>query len=944
MEKIRIHKLAKDLNMSAKDLIERLNNVGFNVESHMTAVTEQEAQQMMRKLAQASRAAVAANESKQAEPPKATKESVPPQGKTGESQKKEESNQVQSAKEGTKKEEKAQDEARPPRSGEAGKTAQGRSEQKADTEQTVRRDREQGAGYKAQNKEFGKQGGQRDRSEGYNRNRSNDQSQSDRRQRDNRQSYDRSKTDGKSREGYSSQKPKEGYQSRQQGQQGGYSRDGRQGAPNQKRNDNDRKPFQKNYQDKAFGQRKDAAQGKDHDDKRAPKKDFKRETKTADPTHDELREQIKKEEKRKDLKIEEKKKTKDKKKVDNRFESGEVKFQRRDLTKKTQNKKKRDKTKNNMPETEVQVFDGSIEDGMFVIGETIVVGKLAEILKVQATDVIMKLMKLGIMASINQEIKFETAEKIASEYDILLMLQEDEAEEENFEIEIEEDKPEDLLPRAPIVTVMGHVDHGKTTLLDSIRSTGVALKEAGGITQHIGASEVVVNDHKIVFLDTPGHEAFTQMRARGAKVTDIAIIVVAADDGIMPQSVEAINHVKAAGVPMIIAINKIDKPAANIEKVRQELSGYNVLVESWGGDIIDVPVSAKSGEGIDKLLEMILLVAEVEELKANPNRKAIGSVIESNLDKGRGAVATVLVQNGTLKVGDAVIAGASYGKVRAMINSKGNRTGKAGPSTAVEILGLNEVPNAGDSFVAVENDKIAREIAEKRKEKIREDYMKATSKIHLEDLFSQMQEGSVKELNLIVKADVQGSIEALRGSLEKVSNEEVLVRVIHGGVGAITESDVMLASASNAIIIGFNVRPVAGALSLAEKEQVDIRGYSIIYNAIEEIETAMKGMLAPKFAEERLGSAQVRMVFKVPGAGFAAGSYVTDGKITRNAQVRLVRDGVIVYDGKIDSLRRFKDEVKEVAAGYECGISLEKYSDIKENDIIEAYEMKEIKR
>ena len=636
----------------------------------------------------------------------------------------------------------------------------------------------------------------------------------------------------------------------------------------------------------------------------------------------------------------------EKKKTDNRFESGEVKYQKRDLTKKVagKGKRRRDKTKDSsvVTEMEPQVLEGSIEDGMFVISETITVGKLAEILKVQPTDVIMKLMKMGIMASINQEIKFETAETIAQDYDIILM--EQEVEEESFELEIEEDDPADLEQRAPIVTVMGHVDHGKTTLLDSIRSTGVALKEAGGITQHIGASEVNVDGHKIVLLDTPGHEAFTEMRVRGAKVTDIAIIVVAADDGIMPQTIEAINHVKAAEVPMIIAINKIDKPAANIERVRQELANQNVLVESWGGEIMDVPVSAKSGEGMDKLIEMILLLAEVEELKANPNRKAVGSVIESKLDKGRGVVATVLVQNGTLKVGDAIVAGATYGRVRAMINAKGNRAGKVGPSTAVEILGLNEVPQAGEQFVAVESDKQAREIADLRKEKRREDYMKATSKIHLEDLFDQMKEGDVKELNLIVKADVQGSIEALKGSLEKISNEEVTVRVIHGGVGAITESDIMLASASNAIIIGFNVRPTPGAAVLSDREQVDVRTYSIIYQAIEEIETAMKGMLDPEFVEEQLGTAEVRMVFKVPGAGMAAGSYVTKGKITRNAKVRLIRDSVVIYDGKVDSLRRFKDEVKEVATGYECGISLDKYSDIKEGDIIEAYHMKEVKR
>lgn len=888
MKKIRIHELAKDLNLPAKELKDMLNNIGFNIESHMAAVTEEEAQQMMRKLAEHERNAQKIESKKELNTEKeqiTKKEEV--------NTKKE--NEVKISKEVKVENKEKQTEEK----NEKGK------EQKRENTFMKEKDRKQeekvqDRQYDKNKKEFKKFDDRRDRKDNreFNKDKNNkDKGNFDRNKKQNFNDKDKKKTD--------------------------------------KGNFVDKKGFSPK---KDFGTNKD----KDFEEKRIPKRDFKKDNK-IDPTKEELSVQIKKEEKRKELKIEEKKKQKDKKKVYNRFESGEEKFLKRDLTKKTQNKKKKDKNKNQVEE-EIQVFDGSHEDGMFVIGETITVGKLSEILKVQSTEIIMKLMKMGIMASINQEIKFETAEKIAVDYDILLMKQEKEEEEDIFKLDIEEDKPEDLETRAPIVTVMGHVDHGKTTLLDTIRSTGVALKEAGGITQHIGASEVVINDKKIVFLDTPGHEAFTEMRARGAKVTDIAIIVVAADDGIMPQTVEAINHVKAAGVPMIIAINKIDKPTANIEKVRQELSGHDVLVEAWGGDIIDAPVSAKSGEGIDNLLEMILLVADVEELKANPNRKAVGSVIESNLDKGRGAVATILVQNGTLKVGDAIVAGASYGKIRAMINSKGNRTGKVGPSTAVEILGLNEVPNAGDTFVVVGSEKEAREIAEKRKEKLRDDYIKATSKIHLEDLFSQMKEGDVKELKLIVKADVQGSIEALRGSLEKISNEEVIVRVIHGGVGAITESDVMLASASNAIIIGFNVRPVSGALALSQKEKVDMRSYSIIYQAIEEIETAMKGMLAPQFVEEQLGIAQVRMVFKVPGAGMAAGAYITNGKVTRNAQVRLVRDGIVIYDGKIDSLRRFKDEVKEVATGYECGISLEKYSDIKENDIIEAYEMKEIKR
>lgn len=605
--------------------------------------------------------------------------------------------------------------------------------------------------------------------------------------------------------------------------------------------------------------------------------------------------------------------------------------------------KKHNYTNKKEKETKAEMSDViKQEDGVFEIGETIVVGDLAQLLGIPATDVIMGIMKLGIMANINQSVKFETAEKIALEHDVILLKKEEEKEVIDFIIE--EDKEEDLKSRPPIVTVMGHVDHGKTTLLDSIRKTKVTQGEAGGITQHIGASEVVINDKKIVFLDTPGHEAFTEMRARGAQVTDIVIIVVAADDGIMPQTIEAIDHVRAAGVPMIIAINKIDKPTANIERVRQELSEKNILVEAWGGTTIDVPVSAKSGENIDELLEMVLLVAEMEELKANPNRNAVGTIVEAKLDKGRGSVATLIVQNGTLKEGDSVVAGTAYGRVRAMLNSKGKRIKKAGPSTAVEIQGLNSVPDAGDQFFVVESDKEARALGLARQERKREEYMKETSKISLEDLFEKMQSGEMKELNIIVKADVQGSIDAIKKSFEKISNEEVVVKVIHGSVGAISESDVMLASASNAIIIGFNVRPSTGATSLAEREKVDMRTYRIIYDAIEDVEKAMKGMLSPDFVEEELGKAEVRMPFKVPKVGMIAGSYVIEGKIQRNAKVRLVRDGIVIYEGEIDSLRRFKDDVKEVATGYDCGIGLTNYNDIKEGDIIENYIIKEVKK
>lgn len=580
-------------------------------------------------------------------------------------------------------------------------------------------------------------------------------------------------------------------------------------------------------------------------------------------------------------------------------------------------------------------------------GKSITVQDLATEMGKSASEVIMKLMKMGTMATINQEISFEIASLICNEFGYNL-IKSDTSEIEELEIEalmeIEEDDEKDLLPRPPVVTVMGHVDHGKTSLLDAIRDTDVTSGEAGGITQHIGASEVNVNGQKIVLLDTPGHEAFTSMRARGAQVTDIAILVVAADDGIMPQTVEAINHAKAAGVPIIIAINKIDKPGANPERVKQELSDQGLLVEDWGGDVISVELSAKKRINIEGLLEMVLLVAEVEELKANPEKRAVGTVIEAELDKGRGPVATVLVQGGTLRVGDPIVAGVASGKVRAMINYKGRRVKQAGPSTAVEILGLSEVPSGGDQFVQVPNDKAARLIAEKRQELRREEMLKASSKISLDDLFEQLSEGKVKDLNIVIKADVQGSVQAVKQSLERLSTDEVQIKVIHGGVGAITESDVLLASASNAIIIGFNVRPVAGADQLAEKETVDIRTYTIIYKAIEDMKAAMSGMLDPEYVDEDTGKVEVREVYKISGVGTIAGCYVLTGKIYRNCKVRIVRDGIIIHEGELDSLRRFKDDVKEVAQGYECGLGFVNYNDIKVGDIVEAYIVKEVER
>ena len=587
-------------------------------------------------------------------------------------------------------------------------------------------------------------------------------------------------------------------------------------------------------------------------------------------------------------------------------------------------------------------------------GETIsidgplTVQNLADAVGKSVSEVIMELMKMGTMATINQEVTFEVASLLAQKYGFNLEVAgSDEDVEEELEklMQIQEDKEEDLKPRPPVVTVMGHVDHGKTSLLDCIRNTHVTDREAGGITQHIGAYTVSINKQKITFLDTPGHEAFTAMRMRGANATDIAILVVAADDGVMPQTVEAINHAKAAGVEIIVAINKIDKPGANIERVKQELSEYELIPEDWGGSTVFVPVSAKNNEGIDDLLEMILLTSEVLELKANPNRKARGLVIEAELDKGKGPVATILVQKGTLHVGDYIAAGACSGKVRAMMDDKGRRVKEAGPSTPVEILGLSDVPNAGEILVQTDNDKEAKNfaatfVAENKKNLLEE----TKAKMSLDDLFNQIQEGNLKELALVVKADVQGSVEAVKQSLVKLSNEEVAVRVIHGGVGAINESDVMLATASSAIIIGFNVRPDANAKSMAEQNGVDIRLYRVIYQAIEDVEAAMKGMLEPVYEEKVIGHAEVRQLFKASGVGTIAGSYVLDGTFQRGCKVRISREGNQIFEGNLASLKRFKDDVKEVRSGYECGLVFEGFNDLQEFDQVEAYIMVEVPR
>ena len=600
------------------------------------------------------------------------------------------------------------------------------------------------------------------------------------------------------------------------------------------------------------------------------------------------------------------------------------------------------KTQLQKPEKKEQKQEEQIKS--ITIPEVLTIQELADKMKIVPSIIVKKLFMQGKIVTVNQEIDYETAEEIALEFDVLCEKEEVVDVIEELLKEDEEDESK-MKKRPPVVCVMGHVDHGKTSLLDAIRQTNVIDREAGGITQHIGASVVEVNGEKITFLDTPGHEAFTAMRMRGASSTDIAILVVAADDGVMPQTVEAINHAKAAGVEIIVAVNKIDKPSANVDRVKQELTEYELIAEDWGGSTIFVPVSAKTGEGLEELMEMILLTAEVMELKANPNRRARGLVLEAQLDKGRGPVATVLVQKGTLRVGDAIAAGSAHGKVRAMMDDKGRRVKEAGPSVPVEILGLDDVPNAGEVVVCCKNEKEARSFAEtfiaQNKVKLLED---TKSKLSLDDLFTQIQEGNLKELDLIVKADVQGSVEAVKQSLLKLSNDEVIVKVIHGGVGAINESDVSLASASNAIIIGFNVRPDATAKETAEREGVDVRLYRVIYNAIEDVEAAMKGMLDPVFEEKVLGHAEVRQTFKASGVGTIAGSYVLDGLFERDCSVRLTRDGIVIFEGPLASLKRFKDDVKEVKAGYECGFVFANFNDIKEGDLVEAFKMVEVPR
>ena len=640
-----------------------------------------------------------------------------------------------------------------------------------------------------------------------------------------------------------------------------------------------------------------------------------------------------------------KKVKKEQPKENNKTENNQPKNDNKKTKKKKNKKEKNKKSHKQQPAIIEAPTEETISEDTILVKDGMTVGELSEVLSVSSTELIKKLfMELKIMANINQSLTLEQIELIAMDYGKEIQ-EEVEINKEDLDLYFEvEDQDKDLKERAPIVTIMGHVDHGKTTLLDTIRNTRVTAGEAGGITQHIGAYQVRAKDKKITFLDTPGHAAFTTMRARGAKITDVTILVVAADDGVMPQTIEAINHAKAAEVPIIVAVNKMDKPQANPDRVMNELVEYGLISEEWGGDTIFVPISALKGEGIDELLENILLVTEMQELKANPNRLALGTVIEAKLDKGRGAVATLLVQNGTLNVGDPLVVGNTFGRVRAMINDRNKNINVAKPSTPVEITGLQDVPNAGDRFVVFGDEKTARQIGEKRQQQYIETTRQASSAVSLDTLFEQMKQGEMKDLNIIIKADVQGSVEALAMSLAKIDVEGVNVRIIHTGVGAINESDITLAVASNAVVIGFNVRPDGNAKQMAQTEQVDIRLHSIIYKVIEEIEAAMTGLLDPEFVEKVIGLAEVRQVYKVSKIGTIAGAYVTEGKVSRDGKVRVIRDSVVIYEGEIDTLRRFKDDVKEVQSGYECGMTVENFNDIKEGDVFEVYIMEEVKK
>ena len=943
MSKIKIYELAKELDKPSKELVEFLNKKDVEAKTHMSTIDEAEADMVRKAFAPKANAEKAEEEKSDAPKKKKIVQVFRPQ------------NTQSGGRQGGKRQGQGRDDRRDNRSqtgrddkrdnrsnggNKNGKSQNGRKEVRDERpsqpirprpdriRQQVQQMHEAEAAAAAQKKRLEQEKKERERKE--NRSQGNRDNRDER--RDNRGRDDRrdDRRDNRNQGGRDDRRDNRGRDDRRDNRNQGGRDDRRDNRDNRNQGGRDDRRDNHGRDDRRDDRRDNRNQG-GRDDRRDNRgRDDRRDNRKNSPA---IPEPI----------VEGQKPQRNKGKGKDDFKKKDKDFRHdEDRVGKGKKGKNEPKTQLQKPEKKEQKQEEQIKS--ITIPEVLTIQELADKMKIVPSVIVKKLFMQGKIVTVNQEIDYETAEEIALEFDVLCEKEEVVDVIEELLKEDEEDESK-MKKRPPVVCVMGHVDHGKTSLLDAIRQTNVIDREAGGITQHIGASVVEVNGEKITFLDTPGHEAFTAMRMRGASSTDIAILVVAADDGVMPQTVEAINHAKAAGVEIIVAVNKIDKPSANVDRVKQELTEYELIAEDWGGSTIFVPVSAKTGEGLDELMEMILLTAEVMELKANPNRRARGLVLEAQLDKGRGPVATVLVQKGTLRVGDAIAAGSAHGKVRAMMDDKGRRVKEAGPSVPVEILGLDDVPNAGEVVVCCKNEKEARSFAEtfiaQNKVKLLED---TKSKLSLDDLFTQIQEGNLKELDLIVKADVQGSVEAVKQSLLKLSNDEVIVKVIHGGVGAINESDVSLASASNAIIIGFNVRPDATAKETAEREGVDIRLYRVIYNAIEDVEAAMKGMLDPVFEEKVLGHAEVRQTFKASGVGTIAGSYVLDGLFERDCSVRLTRDGIVIFEGPLASLKRFKDDVKEVKAGYECGFVFANFNDIKEGDLVEAFKMVEVPR
>ena len=947
MSKIKIYELAKELDKPSKELVEFLNKKDVEAKTHMSTIDEAEADMVRKAFAPKANAEKAEEEKSDAPKKKKIVQVFRPQ------------NTQSGGRQGGKRQGQGRDDRRDNRSqtgrddkrdnrsnggNKNGKSQNGRKEVRDERpsqpirprpdriRQQVQQMHEAEAAAAAQKKRLEQEKKEQERKE--NRSQGNRDNRDER--RDNRGRDDRrdDRRDNRNQGGRDDRRDNRGRDDRRDNRNQGGRDDRRDNRDNRNQGGRDDRRDNHGRDDRRDDRRDNRNQG-GRDDRRDDRRDNR--------GRDDRRDNRKNSPAIPEPIVEGQKPQRNKGKGKDDFKKKDKDFRHdEDRVGKGKKGKNEPKTQLQKPEKKEQKQEEQIKS--ITIPEVLTIQELADKMKIVPSVIVKKLFMQGKIVTVNQEIDYETAEEIALEFDVLCEKEEVVDVIEELLKEDEEDESK-MKKRPPVVCVMGHVDHGKTSLLDAIRQTNVIDREAGGITQHIGASVVEVNGEKITFLDTPGHEAFTAMRMRGASSTDIAILVVAADDGVMPQTVEAINHAKAAGVEIIVAVNKIDKPSANVDRVKQELTEYELIAEDWGGSTIFVPVSAKTGEGLDELMEMILLTAEVMELKANPNRRARGLVLEAQLDKGRGPVATVLVQKGTLRVGDAIAAGSAHGKVRAMMDDKGRRVKEAGPSVPVEILGLDDVPNAGEVVVCCKNEKEARSFAEtfiaQNKVKLLED---TKSKLSLDDLFTQIQEGNLKELDLIVKADVQGSVEAVKQSLLKLSNDEVIVKVIHGGVGAINESDVSLASASNAIIIGFNVRPDATAKETAEREGVDIRLYRVIYNAIEDVEAAMKGMLDPVFEEKVLGHAEVRQTFKASGVGTIAGSYVLDGLFERDCSVRLTRDGIVIFEGPLASLKRFKDDVKEVKAGYECGFVFANFNDIKEGDLVEAFKMVEVPR